>query len=90
MVNAAIKSKKINMVNFTYRESSAYQRLVEIIKSGDIGHLDMLVLVIINHGLQVINGVIGEKKINGYGGFQQNMEAMVLWVTLVFIFLILL
>ena len=26
-----------DMVNFTYRESSAYQRLVEIIKSGEIG-----------------------------------------------------
>ena len=37
MVNAALKSKKINMVNFTYRESSAYQRLVEIIRSGEIG-----------------------------------------------------
>ena len=37
MVNAAIKSKNINMVNFTYRESSAYQKLVEIIKSGIIG-----------------------------------------------------
>ena len=37
MVNAAIQSKKINMVNFTYRESSAYQKLVEIIKSGEIG-----------------------------------------------------
>ena len=37
MVDAAIKSKKINMVNFTYREASAYQKLVEIIKSGDIG-----------------------------------------------------
>ena len=41
MVNAAIKLKKINMVNFTYRESSVYQRLVEIIKSGEIGNLDM-------------------------------------------------
>ena len=37
MVQAAQKSKKINMVNFTYRESSAYQELVEIIKSGEIG-----------------------------------------------------
>ena len=37
MVNAAVKSKKINMVNFTYRESSAYQKLVEILKSGEIG-----------------------------------------------------
>ena len=37
MVNAAKKAKKINMVNFTYRESSAYQKLVEIIKSGDLG-----------------------------------------------------
>tara|TARA_Y100001970_G_C14206047_1_gene844068 strand:+ start:1190 stop:2245 length:1056 start_codon:yes stop_codon:yes gene_type:complete len=37
MVDAAIQSKKINMVNFTYRESSAYQKLVEIIKSGKIG-----------------------------------------------------
>ncbi len=37
MVNAAIKSKNINMVNFTYRESSAYQKLVEIIKSGKMG-----------------------------------------------------
>ena len=37
MVEAATKSKKINMVNFTYRESSAYQKLVEIIKSGEIG-----------------------------------------------------
>jgi len=37
MVNAAIQSKKINMVNFTYRESSAYQKLVEFIKSGEIG-----------------------------------------------------
>ena len=37
MVDAALKSKKINMVNFTYRESSAYQKLVEIIQSGDIG-----------------------------------------------------
>ena len=31
MVDAATQSKKINMVNFTYRESSAYQRLVEIL-----------------------------------------------------------
>ena len=38
MVNAAVQSKKINMVNFTYRESSAYQRLVEILKSGEIGN----------------------------------------------------
>ena len=37
MVNAAVQSKKINMVNFTYRESSAYQKLVEILKSGEIG-----------------------------------------------------
>ena len=37
MVDAAVQSKKINMVNFTYRESSAYQRLVKIIKSGEIG-----------------------------------------------------
>ena len=37
MVNAAIKSNNINMVNFTYRESSAYQKLVEIIKSGEVG-----------------------------------------------------
>jgi len=37
MVDAAINVKKINMVNFTYRESSAYQKLVEIIKSGDVG-----------------------------------------------------
>jgi len=37
MVEAAISAKKINMVNFTYRESSAYQKLVNIIKSGDVG-----------------------------------------------------
>ena len=37
MVDAAQKSKKINMVNFTYRESSAYQKLVEILKSGQLG-----------------------------------------------------
>ena len=37
MVEAANNSKKINMVNFTYRESSAYQKLVDIIKSGDVG-----------------------------------------------------
>ena len=37
MVEAAINAKKINMVNFTYRESSAYQKLVEIIKSGEVG-----------------------------------------------------
>ena len=37
MVNAAIQSNKINMINFTYRESSAYQKLVEILKSGEIG-----------------------------------------------------
>ncbi len=37
MVDAAIKAQKINMVNFTYRESSAYQKLVEIIRSGDVG-----------------------------------------------------
>ena len=37
MVNAAQKTKNINMVNFTYRESSAYQKLVEIIKSGNVG-----------------------------------------------------
>ena len=37
MVQAALKTKNINMVNFTYRESSAYQKLVEIIKSGDVG-----------------------------------------------------
>ena len=37
MVDAAIRSKNINMVNFTYRESSAYQKLVEIIQSGVIG-----------------------------------------------------
>ena len=37
-VNAAVQSKKINMVNFTYRNSSAYQRLVEILKSGEIGN----------------------------------------------------
>tara|TARA_B100000886_G_scaffold327439_1_gene274892 strand:- start:2783 stop:3847 length:1065 start_codon:yes stop_codon:yes gene_type:complete len=37
MVAAALKSKKINMVNFTYREASAYQKLVDTIKSGAIG-----------------------------------------------------
>ena len=37
MAQAALRSKKINMVNFTYRESSAYQELVKIIKSGEIG-----------------------------------------------------
>ena len=37
MVEAAVSAEKINMVNFTYRESSAYQKLVEIIQSGDIG-----------------------------------------------------
>ena len=37
MVEAAVSAKKINMVNFTYRESSAYQKLVDIIKSGDVG-----------------------------------------------------
>ena len=37
MVQAALISRKINMVNFTYRESSAYQELVKIIKSGEIG-----------------------------------------------------
>ena len=37
MVDAAQKSKKINMVNLTYRESSAYQKLVEILKSGQLG-----------------------------------------------------
>ncbi len=37
MAEAALKSNKVNMVNFTYRESSAYQKLVEIIKSGEIG-----------------------------------------------------
>ena len=38
----------------------------------------MLVLVIISLGLQVINGVIGEKRINGCGDYQQNMEVTVL------------
>ncbi len=37
MVEAAINTKKINMINFTYRESSAYQKLVDIIKSGEVG-----------------------------------------------------
>ena len=37
MVQAALRSNKINMVNFTYRESSAYQKLVKIVKSGEIG-----------------------------------------------------
>ena len=37
MVDSAQKANKINMVNFTYRESSAYQKLVDIIKSGDLG-----------------------------------------------------
>ena len=37
MVEAAKRSKTVNMVNFTYRESSAYQKLVQIIKSGEIG-----------------------------------------------------
>jgi len=37
MVEAAVSAEKINMVNFTYRESSAYQKLVDIIKSGDVG-----------------------------------------------------
>jgi len=37
MADVAKNSKKINMVNFTYRESSAYQKLVEIIKSGEVG-----------------------------------------------------
>ena len=37
MVEAAVGAEKINMVNFTYRESSAYQKLVDIIKSGDVG-----------------------------------------------------
>ncbi len=37
MVDAAESTKKINMVNFTYRESSGYQKLVETIKSGTIG-----------------------------------------------------
>ena len=38
----------------------------------------MFVQVIINHGLQVINGEIGKKKINGFGDCQPNMEVMVL------------
>ena len=37
MVESAQRANKINMVNFTYRESSAYQKLVDIIKSGDLG-----------------------------------------------------
>ena len=37
MVEVAVSAEKINMVNFTYRESSAYQKLVDIIKSGDVG-----------------------------------------------------
>ena len=42
LTNLALKKKVINMVNFTYRESSGYQKLVEIIKSntlGDIKHV---------------------------------------------------
>lgn len=37
LADAANKINVINMVNFTYRESSAYQKLVEIIKSNQLG-----------------------------------------------------
>ena len=37
----------------------------------------MLALVIISLGLQVTNGVIGDKKTTGCGDFQPNMEVMV-------------
>ena len=42
LTDLAHKQKVINMVNFTYRESSGYQKLVETIKSntlGDIKHV---------------------------------------------------
>ncbi|MBT4951593.1 MAG: Gfo/Idh/MocA family oxidoreductase [Pelagibacteraceae bacterium] len=42
LADAANKYNVINMVNFTYRESSAYQKLVEILKShqlGDVRHV---------------------------------------------------
>ena len=38
LASAANDKKVINMVNFTYRESSAYQKLVEIIKKGALGN----------------------------------------------------
>tara|TARA_Y100001970_G_scaffold274681_1_gene374851 strand:+ start:7056 stop:8114 length:1059 start_codon:yes stop_codon:yes gene_type:complete len=37
LANAANEKKLINMVNFTYRESSAYQKLVEIIRKEELG-----------------------------------------------------
>ena len=38
LASAANDKNLINMVNFTYRESSAYQKLVEIIKKGALGN----------------------------------------------------
>lgn len=38
LASAANDKNVINMVNFTYRESSAYQNLVEIIKKGTLGN----------------------------------------------------
>ena len=43
LADLSFKKKVINLVNFTYRESSGYQKLVEIIKSnclGDIKHVN--------------------------------------------------
>ncbi len=38
LASAANDKNVINMINFTYRESSAYQKLVEIIKKGTLGN----------------------------------------------------
>ena len=39
MFNATKKTNLINMVNFSYRNSSGYQSLVDVIKSGKIGNV---------------------------------------------------
>ena len=50
------------MVNFTYRESKAIKKLVEIIKSEILAFQDMFVQVIINRGLQVIMGKLARRR----------------------------
>ena len=90
MVDAALKSKKINMVNFTYRESSAYQQLVKRIKSGELGIPRHVSACYYQSWLTSNKWGKWQEEKNGYGDFLLNMEAMVLWVILVYIFLILL
>ena len=50
MCEMHFQGKKINMVNFSYRNSSGYQELVEMVKIWKIGNISIWMLVIINLG----------------------------------------